>query len=129
MLDYDGFILFVALNSAILLVLAINVSRLRIKHQIAWGDGGNKILMKAIRVHANGVEQVPVYALIILALTFVEAGRVLLSVLVMAFTLARITHAYGILCSVPVCRQIGAGVTYLAQAVATLVLLAGVFSL
>jgi uncharacterized membrane protein YecN with MAPEG domain len=124
MQSFYWFIIFIAANSAFLLLLTVNVSRLRIKHKVAWGDGSNKYLMKAIRVHANGTEQVPIFALIILSLSFINATSVLLPILVIAFTLSRLIHAYGMLCKKPILRQAGAAITYVSQGAAAIVLLA-----
>ncbi|WP_444915322.1 MAPEG family protein [Microbulbifer sp. TRSA007] len=123
MQDYYWFIIFIISNSAILLAFTINVSRLRIKYKISWGDGGNKGLMKAIRVHANGTEQVPIYALIILSISFANPDNVALPILVIIFTLTRLLHAYGMLLRNPLLRQIGAAITYATQGAAILTLL------
>ncbi|WP_426415225.1 MAPEG family protein [Aestuariirhabdus sp. LZHN29] len=123
MFDFYWFSLCVALNGLLLLLLTINVSRLRIKNRVSYGDGGNKPLMLAIRVHANGVEQVMMFALVLLALTMARASETLLAVLVLGFTLSRLMHAYGMLGKAHRMRQLGAGITYLAQAVAVMALL------
>ena len=107
-----------AANGLLLLLLTVNVSRLRIKNKVAYGDGENKDLMKAIRVHCNGTEQVPVYGLLILALCFVNSQAILLALLVCVFTFSRIIHAYGMLFKVHIMRRIGAALTYFAQAFA-----------
>ncbi len=124
--NYYWFVIFVAANSSILLLLTVNVSRLRIKNKIAWGDGDNKDLMKAIRVHANGTEQVPIYALIILSLVLTGTSDLIVSTLVVGFTISRIIHAYGILFRQPILRQIGAAITYLAQGAAVIAVLASI---
>ncbi len=121
--DYFWFSLFVAANGLLLLALAANVSLLRMKYKIAHGFGENKHLMKAIRVHSNGIEQVPIYGLEILALTFLGSSNLVLGCLVAAFTVSRFIHAYGMLFRSMTARQIGAGVTYLLQGVAVAVLL------
>jgi len=126
MQDFYWFVIFVAANSTILLLLTLNVSRLRIKQKVSWGDGGNKELMKAIRVHANGTEQVPIYSLIILALTFLNASNVLLLSLVVVFTASRIIHAYGMLYKKPLLRQVGAAITYVSQGVSVIALLVSI---
>jgi uncharacterized membrane protein YecN with MAPEG domain len=126
MLDYYWFIFLITTNSAIILFLAINVSRLRIKHRISWGDGNNKDLMKAIRVHANGIEQLPIYGLLILALIFSGTSNSVLAYLSIAFTFSRLTHAYGMLYRKPILRQVGAAITYLLQGIAIVWLLTSV---
>lgn len=123
MLDYYWFIYYVAANSTIILLFAINVSRLRIKHRVSWGDGNNKDLMKAIRVHANGIEQVPVYGLLILALIFLGTTNIILAYLVIAFTFSRLVHAYGMLYKNPIARQVGAVITYILQGITVMWLL------
>ncbi len=116
--DYYWFTVLVASNGLLLLLLTINVSWLRMTRRIGVGDGGNKQLLTAIRVHSNGTEQVPLFALIVLALIFSGASESLLSGLVLVFTGSRLMHAYGMLFRQLRLRQIGAGITYLAQAVA-----------
>ena len=122
--DFYWFVLFIALNGLLLLLLGVNVSRLRIKHKVAWGDGDNKVLMKAIRVHANGTEQVPMYGLLILALSFEKLSSLVLPALVIAFTLSRLVHSYGILFGKPIFRQEGgAAITFALQSIAVIALL------
>lgn len=123
MQDYHWFLLFITANCLLLLSLTVNVSRLRLKYKISYGDGGNKQLMNAIRVHSNGTEQVPIYALGILALTFFNTSNTLLSLLTIVFTLSRIIHAYGMLFRSQIMRQLGAGVTYISQGAVILILL------
>lgn len=108
----------ISVNSLLVLVLAMNVSRLRIKYKISLGDGGNKCLMAAIRTHCNVLEQLPIFAIVLITLTFLGASTTLLSILVIGFTLARFIHAYGMLYRVFIARRIGAGFTYALQLIA-----------
>ena len=123
MQDFYWFILFTLSNGLILLILAINVSRLRIKNQIGRGDGGNIDLKKAISTHANGTEQVPIFSLIILSLEFTTATSALLAFVVVTFTVSRLFHAYGMLYKTPILVSVGAGITYSVQAIAIISLL------
>lgn len=118
--NYFWFSLLISINSLLVLALAVNVSRLRIKHKISLGDGGNKSLMAAIRTHCNALEQLPIFALVIIGLTFLEVSPNLLSILVIGFTLARFSHAYGMLYRVFIARRIGSGFTYFFQLVAAI---------
>lgn len=113
--NYFWFSVFVLLNTAILFLLTANVSRLRLKFRISVGDGGNNDLIYAMRAHGNAVEQVPGFALIVLALTFLHAAQTLLAVVVIVFTVVRALHAYGMLFKSFPARRIGAGGTYLLQ--------------
>jgi uncharacterized membrane protein YecN with MAPEG domain len=120
--NYFWFSVLVAVNGLMLIGLTINVSRLRIKNKISLGDGDNKDLLRAIRTHANGVEQVPTYAIVILALTLMQASSELLAVLVAGFTLSRICHAWGMLFRNHTGRRVGMGLTYVFQLVGVIAL-------
>ncbi|MFL0799251.1 MAG: MAPEG family protein [Agarilytica sp.] len=122
-MNYYWFAVCVSLNGLFLLLLAFNVSRIRLRHRISYGDGDNKQLNRAIRVHCNGVEQVPIFALLTLALTLTGATQLVLSSAVISFTLARVSHAYGMLFSQHIFRRIGAGVTYITQFLTAIALL------
>jgi uncharacterized membrane protein YecN with MAPEG domain len=124
MFNFYWFAMFVAVNALILLLLAIRVTVLRFKHRVSLGDGGNKDLVHAIRVHANGTEHVPIFALLLLGLTFVQLTGVGMAALVIAFTLARIVHLVGILWRQHTLRKVGAALTYLLQAIAIVLLVA-----
>ncbi|MFT5676942.1 MAG: putative membrane protein YecN with MAPEG domain [Paraglaciecola sp.] len=128
MQDFYWFIILVAANSVILLLFTINVSRLRLKYEISWGDGGNKNLMKAIRLHSNGTEQVPIYILIILSLVFIGSSNILLAPLVVVFTLSRLIHAHGLLYNSPISRKVGAAITYASQGAAVISLLVSIIT-
>lgn len=117
MIDYFWFSLLVGVNALLLVVLTVNVSRLRIKHRVSLGDGDVKPLRNAIRTHANGTEQVPIFALIVLALTLSGVSNTLLAVLVMTFTFSRFCHAFGMFANVFLFRRIGMGLTYVLQVV------------
>ena len=124
MYHFFWFNLLVATNGLLLLLLAANVSRLRLKHQVSYGDADNKAIMQAIRVHANGTEQVPIFCLITLALVFSGISDNILATLVIIFTSSRILHLYGMLGKKPIARQAGAGMSYLSQGVSLVILLA-----
>jgi uncharacterized membrane protein YecN with MAPEG domain len=106
---------FVAANALVLWVLTVNVSRLRLRYQISVGDGGNKDLFVAIRAHANGVEQVPVFSILILIAAFLNANCWFIGISASVFTVARVLHAVGMLKQVYIARRISAGLTYLVQ--------------
>ena len=58
--------LYAALLAIFLVVLGGLVVRMRIKERIAIGDGGNKAMLAAIRVHANAVENLVIFAPLVL---------------------------------------------------------------
>jgi uncharacterized membrane protein YecN with MAPEG domain len=126
--NYLWFSVFVAVNSLLLTLLAANVSRLRLKHKISAGDGGNKELFKAIRVHINGIEQVPIFALLLLAAIFVQQSSAIVAIAAVLFTVSRVLHAVGMLYRIHIFRRVGAGLTYFLQiAVAISILIEIIF--
>ena len=120
--DFTWFSIFVALNTLLLLLLSLNISRLRIINKIANGDGDNKTLRQAIRAHGNGIEHTPIYGLAILALSFLQLGTSWLATLVLAFTVARLLHAYGMLFKHFNARRVGSSLTFLLQGISVVAL-------
>lgn len=102
-------------NTLLVALLAMNVSRLRIREKIANGDGGNTLLKKAIRAHGNGVEHLIVVGLQVVALELSQAPASVLAALVAVFTGSRLLHAFGMLGSKFRLRQIGALGTYVSE--------------
>lgn len=76
--------------------LSAEVTKLRLKHQVHLGDGGHLDLFKAIRIHGNFSEYVPL-ALILLLLSELIGGRPwMLHTLSSTFVIARILHVIGL---------------------------------
>jgi len=113
--DFQVFTLFVAFHAVLLTVLALNVVRLRIREKVPHGDGSSIPLKKAIRAHANGVEQVVVFALVLLALTYQATSPELLMALAAAFSVARLAHALGMLQPNFNARRLGAALSFALQ--------------
>ncbi len=87
---------YAAILAFIYIYLAIRVVGLRRTRRVAIGHGGHSDLERAMRVHANFAEYVP---LAILLLTFVEIqGRPawLVHVLALALLAGRSIHVYGV---------------------------------
>lgn len=102
-------------NSLLVTLLAMNVSRLRIRERVANGDGGQVSLKKAIRAHGNGVEHLVVVGLQVVALEACGAPGPVLATLVITFTVSRYLHAYSMLASRFRLRQLTALATYLSE--------------
>ncbi|MES3039671.1 MAG: MAPEG family protein [Pseudomonadota bacterium] len=113
--DFHVFTLFVAFHAVLLTLLALNVVRLRISQRIPNGDGNSVPLKKAIRAHANAVEQVILFALVLLALTYQAKSPELLMLLAGSFCAVRLVHALGMLQPHRLARQLGAGLTFALQ--------------
>lgn len=105
-------------------LLAANVSRLRMKHRIAWGDKGNHELIGAIRAHGNAAEFVPLFILLFLVWELQGASNNALGLVGGTFVLARLGHAFGMIAVNKAARQLGAAVSYLIPlAIAVLVII------
>lgn len=75
--------------------LSLRVSRLRRPLKIGVGDGGNEMLLRRMRAHANFAENAPL-ALILLGLVELGTGGSLwLWGAGILFVLGRIAHAFG----------------------------------
>ncbi|HJO35318.1 MAG TPA: MAPEG family protein [Gammaproteobacteria bacterium] len=114
------FTLYAALTMLLLLALSINISRLRVRHQVSFGHGDIEALRRAIRAHANLVEHGLPVGLLVLALVLEGANEGAMLALVLAFLLTRLLHAAGMLAGVRPARRSGAGLTYLLELVASL---------
>jgi uncharacterized protein len=84
----------VAALAVLLTGLSFQVSRLRLRHRVSYGDGGHKDLLIAMRAHGNALEQSSLYALLALAYCVLPAATPgILAVLATGFVVARIVHA------------------------------------
>lgn len=123
MTDYFWFELFVFVNVLVVTVLGANVSRVRIREGVPHGDGGNLAMKKAIRAHGNGVEHVAIFALVVLGLELAAAPAALLGALVIAFSVARAMHPFGMLGQMFTARRVGATLSFLCEFVGVIALL------
>lgn len=117
MQPHSVFVIYVALNALIVTLLALNVSRNRIRHRVANGDGGKLEMKAAIRAHGNAVEHMTVFGFVVLALDFAGATPMLLGTLVALFTVSRLMHAASMLGLGFNLRRAAAGLCYLAEVV------------
>ncbi|HYD14713.1 MAG TPA: MAPEG family protein [Allosphingosinicella sp.] len=75
--------------------LSLRVSRLRRPLKIGIGDGGNEVLLRRMRAHANFAENMPIF-LVLLGFVELAVGKsVWLWAAGIVFVLARIAHAFG----------------------------------
>jgi uncharacterized protein len=78
----------------LLTLLSLNISRLRLRHRVSFGDGGHKDLLLAVRAHGNTLEQ----ALLFLVLAWAyhalpgHSGQ-LVSASALLFVTVRTVHA------------------------------------
>lgn len=88
--------LYAALLAPLFLLLAVRVIRQRRGARVAIGDGGDKLLLRRMRVHANFAEYVP-FALVLMGLAeSLAAHPLVLHAAGAALVVARILHAVGV---------------------------------
>lgn len=87
--------LYASLLVPLFLLLASRVIRARRGTQVAVGDGGNALLMRRMRVHANFAEYVPLGLLLMALAESLETGNWLLHLLGIALLGGRLMHAFG----------------------------------
>jgi hypothetical protein len=80
----------------LLVALAINTIRLRMRHGASYGDAGQHGLTAAIRAHGNLTEYAPLGVILVGLLELGGANRAALTVAATAFVVARLLNAIGL---------------------------------
>jgi len=121
--------LYTALYSAILALIFIGLSlyvvKMRWKFQVGLGDGGNKEMMKAVRIHANFSEYIPLALLLMAFLESLIQTSALIHVFGVTLIIGRILHLLGLKKSIGTSqgRFIGMGITFVVIVVLALMLM------
>jgi uncharacterized membrane protein YecN with MAPEG domain len=88
--------LYAGVLALLLLMLALRVIRLRWKLRVGLGDGGDKAMSRAIRVHGNAIEHVPIALLLLLVAELNHASPAMLHACGAVLVVARVLHALGL---------------------------------
>lgn len=113
-----------AILSLLLIGLSLNVSRLRMRHQVAFGDGGQADLTKAVRAHGNSLEQSVLFIILLyLGEATAQISGPLTAALGFAFIMLRLLYCTGLFARILLLRQASHGLTMLVQLAVTLLLL------
>ena len=88
--------LYAALLALLFAALGIRTVLLRRRLAIAVGDGGNPLLLRAMRVHANFAEYVPLTLLLIFFLEQAGAAPLRVHLLCAMLLAGRVLHAIGV---------------------------------
>jgi len=87
---------YAAFLALIFVTLSIRTLRLRRTLRIALGDAGNDVMLRAMRVHSNFAEYVPL-SVILLYLVEVQGARpALVNGLCLCLLVGRLSHAFGV---------------------------------
>ena len=88
--------LWAGLNLGWTLLLALNVTRHRMKEGVSTGSGSSQALDRAMRAHGNNIEYVPGAILGILILAALGYSPLVINLLGASLLVARFCHAHGI---------------------------------
>ena len=88
--------LYAAICGVMLIVLALNIVRLRRGRRIALGMGEGAALEQPVRVHGNFTEYTPTFLILLLLAELGGAAFWFLHLLGAAFVAGRMLHAYGL---------------------------------
>ena len=88
--------LYAALLALLFVALSIRIIRLRRSLRIALGDAGNEALLRAISVHANFAEYVPLCLILLFLVEGQGAHPALLHGLGVILLTGRFSHAFGV---------------------------------
>lgn len=91
--------------------LAMRTGAVRTKAKVSIGDGGNEMLIRRMRAHANFVEYAPFIMILIGLLEFTTGTSLWLWVASAVFLLARVAHPLG-MDGLPAGRMIGTLLTF-----------------
>ncbi len=88
--------IYASLLALMYVYLSIRVVKHRREHKVSIGDGGNALVARAIRVHANFIEYVPFCLILIYLVESHAAVPTFVHAMGMTLVVARLSHAYGI---------------------------------
>jgi len=116
-------ILFTIIFIIFYLILTIITIKARKSTKVAYGDDGNKELIKAVRAHGNFFEFTVFFIISSFLLEILDAGQIYILFVNIVFLLGRIFHAYSMLKEKLLFRMIGMMATLISYAVNCIYLL------
>ena len=90
---------YASLLALLVVLLVVVVVRLRRSLRVGLGDGGNRDLLRAIRVHGNAVESIPLFLILFGVYEFNHGHPNMLHFFGAVFLLSRVLHAWGLFSS------------------------------
>ena len=88
--------IYATLLGLLFIALSVRTLRLRRRHRVAVGDGDNAELRRAMRVHANFAEYIPLALLLVFFVEMDSAPAVWVHALCLALLCGRLLHAWGV---------------------------------
>ena len=87
---------YAALFALLFVALSVRTLRMRRSLRIAIGDSGDERMLRAMRVHSNFAEYVPLSLLLILLVEMQGAHAALVHALCLCLLAGRVSHAWGV---------------------------------
>ena len=87
---------YAAILALIFVAISVRTLRLRGKLRIGVGDGGNPVMLRAMRVHSNFAEYVPIALLLMFFAESLGTKPWMMHALGIALVIGRCSHAYGV---------------------------------
>lgn len=116
-------ILFTIIFIIFYLILTIITIKARKSTKVAYGDDGNKELIKAVRAHGNFFEFTVFFIISSFLLEILDASQIYVLFINIVFLIGRISHAYSMLKEKIIFRMIGMMATLISYAVNCIYLL------
>src|SRR5690606_32803895 len=88
--------LYTGLFLLLLLALAANVVKNRLRGQVSLGDGGKPALQQAVRAHGNAAEYIPIVLIGLGILENLGTSPAMLHLYGAVFFIGRLMHAWGL---------------------------------
>ncbi len=88
--------LYAALLAVLFVFLSVRTLRLRRRLKIGLGDGANPEMLRAIRVHSNFAEYVPLTLMLLFLVESQGAAKWVVHALCAALVVGRLLHAFGV---------------------------------
>jgi uncharacterized protein len=103
---------FAALFALMLVALGMRVARMRLRKRVSLGDGGDKELGAAIRIHGNFIEYVPMALALMAFLEWAAVHTWIIYAYGALLLAARTSHAFGLHARVFPARTFGIVTTW-----------------
>jgi len=87
---------YAGLLALLLLVLGMRLPLLRRRHQVSLGDGGVPALQRAVRMHGNAAETIPIGLILLAVLELQGFSLWILNAVGGSLLLGRILHPFGL---------------------------------
>ncbi|MBO0902151.1 MAPEG family protein [Jiella sonneratiae] len=85
--------IYAALNTAVLIWLAVATGLVRQREKVYMGDGGNPRMIRVMRGHANAVEFIPITLICMVLAALLGTSALILHGLGILLTIGRVIHA------------------------------------